>query len=208
MVIAARVARATRRGQDSRVMTKPYHRAADRPARRTAARKSGSGGRSSRAACAHAILRARGAPLARSLVALAQSAEHRIVAPKVTGSIPVGHPTTSRHASPRRRGEVLNGRVVDGDSGGRSPGRRRHVQVADHRAVVLAGLGRVHERLHARRPRRAEAERVGLRRAGAAPEDLPHRLVGREQAAHDVRDRARRRSAKTALAPVRRKPAP
>jgi hypothetical protein len=30
------------------------------------------------------------------VVALAQLAEHRIVAPKVTGSSPVGHPTMSR----------------------------------------------------------------------------------------------------------------
>jgi hypothetical protein len=41
-------------------------------------------------------------------VALAQSAEHRIVAPKVTGSSPVGHPTTP-HERPARGGVQRQG---------------------------------------------------------------------------------------------------
>ena len=34
-----------------------------------------------------------------NVVALAQSVEHRIVAPKVTGSSPVGHPTSQPNAA-------------------------------------------------------------------------------------------------------------
>jgi hypothetical protein len=39
----------------------------------------------------------------RAVVALAQSAEHRIVAPKVTGSSPVGHPNSPMQARPHPR---------------------------------------------------------------------------------------------------------
>ena len=41
------------------------------------------------------------------LVAVAQLVEHRIVAPKVAGSIPVGHPPEFRIGKPKtRKGEV------------------------------------------------------------------------------------------------------
>src|SRR5918999_44430 len=51
----------------------------------------------------------RAGPRAAFVVALAQSAEHRIVAPKVTGSSPVGHPTIYAHAGrfPPPRGRPL-----------------------------------------------------------------------------------------------------
>ena len=70
--------------------------------------------RSPRAAGAHAILRARGAPVTCFLVALAQSAEHRIVAPKVTGSIPVGHPTTRSSLWPGMRCALARSRPTSG----------------------------------------------------------------------------------------------